>query len=373
MFDLMAAPLASPLPSFNADLSQCSVSGLSSGAFMTVQLHVAHSSMFVGAGVIAGGPYRCAESFRAASVIAEDAYVQNALFICMNPLIPQVGPNAERLVKLAYETEAQKLIDPLSNLAGQKLYIFTGSEDKVVDSSVVRTTRQFYEKLGVAPQDILFVDDVPAGHAILTTNDEDNPLGVNAPPYINRWERMQSWDILRHIYGPLKPPSERLSGRIVRFDQREFFGNEMRASMSPYGYAYVPKAVEDGAPCRIHVALHGCTQGYAYVTFNSGKPDTATEPPYGNRYFTTTGYNEIADSNNIVVLYPQAQGLDNAEVQNPDGCWDWFGYSCPDAEAPDYYSQNAIQIRAIHAMLVRLGGKATPVKSGRAKTVASAL
>lgn len=353
-----SSPPAAPLPRFDADLTQCSVSGLSSGAFMTVQLHLAHSSMFVGAGVIAGGPYRCAESFRAASPIAEDAYVQNSLFICMNPLIPQAGPNAERLVAVARQTARDGLIDPLRHLADDRLYIFTGSEDAVVDSSVVNTTRQFYELLGVAPGNLRFVDDVPAGHAILTTNLEDNPLGVNQPPYINRLPgtRMQSWDILEHIHGPLNPPAERLSGRVLRFDQREFFGNERRACMSAYGYAYVPKAVEDGARCRIHVALHGCKQGYNYVDVVNGRADSANNPPYGNRYFTTTGYNEIADTNQIVVLYPQAEGLDDGDTQNPEGCWDWWGYSSTDASHPDYYSQQAIQIRAIHAMLQRLGG-----------------
>lgn len=58
---------APPLPAFNAAVQQSSVSGLSSGAFMTVQLHLAHSATFAGAGIIAGGPYRCAESFRAAA------------------------------------------------------------------------------------------------------------------------------------------------------------------------------------------------------------------------------------------------------------------------------------------------------------------
>ncbi len=37
-----------------------SVSGLSSGAYMTVQLHTAYSDLFMGAGVIAGGPFYCA-------------------------------------------------------------------------------------------------------------------------------------------------------------------------------------------------------------------------------------------------------------------------------------------------------------------------
>lgn len=356
----LSPPQAERLPPFDADLTQCSVSGLSSGAFMAVQLHLAHSSMFAGAGIIAGGPYRCAESFRAAAPIAEDAWVQNALFVCMNPLIAQAGPNAERLVQIARQTARDRLIDPLHHLADDRLYIFTGSEDTVVNSLVVRSTRAFYEALGVKPEHLRFVDDVPAGHAILTTNLEDNTLGTNAPPYINRLppgSRMQSWDILEHIHGPLNPPAARPGGRLLRFDQREFFGGASRASMSAYGYAYVPQAVADGAPCRIHVALHGCKQGYNYVDLVSGRADRANDPPYGNRYFTTTGYNEIADTNQIVVLYPQAEGIDDGVTQNPEGCWDWWGYSSPDAAAPDYYSQRAIQIRAIHGMLNRLGGR----------------
>ena len=52
----------------------------------------------------------------------------------------------------------------------------------------------------------------------------------------------------------------------------------------------------------------------------------------------------------------QAEGRDDALTQNPEGCWDWWGYSSPDAERPDYHSRSAIQIRAIHRMLQRLGG-----------------
>ena len=65
----------------------------------------------------------------------------------------------------------------------------------------------------------------------------------------------------------------------------------------------------------------------------------------------------MADSNNIVVLYPQVEGIDDGFTQNPDGCWDWWGYSSRGAEVPDYFSQRAIQIRAIHSMLLRLGGQ----------------
>src|SRR5690242_11320593 len=80
------------LGAYKVKRGHSSVSGLSSGAFMAVQLHLAYSSSFAGAGIVAGGPFRCAESFRGAALLAEDAYVQGALYICMNPLVPQTGP-----------------------------------------------------------------------------------------------------------------------------------------------------------------------------------------------------------------------------------------------------------------------------------------
>lgn len=363
-------PAAEDLPRLDADLRQCTVSGLSSGAFMTVQLQLAHSSMFVGAGIVAGGPYRCVESYPAAAPIAADAFVQNALFVCMNPLTPETAPDVPRLVQLAREAAAAGQIDPLSNLARQRLYIFTGSEDRVVHPVVVQRTREFYAALGVPEANIEFVDHVPAGHALLTTNLEDNALGLNQPPYLNRLDgddaEPQSWTILEQLLGrPAGAPALRkpppgtpapLSGRLVRFDQRPYFGGESRASMSAYGYAYVPRsATEPGSRCRVHVALHGCKQGANYVDFVNGRADRANNPPYGLRYVTSTGYNEIADLNNIVVLYPQAEGRDDGRTQNPEGCWDWWGYSSTDAERPDFHSQQAIQIEAIHGMLRQLG------------------
>jgi hypothetical protein len=344
------------LGSYQVKQGESSVSGLSSGAFMAVQLHLAHSASFAGAGVIAGGPYRCAESYRAGAFLAQDAYVQGALYICMNPLTERTAPDADHLAWLALQTAAEGRIDDVANLADDRVYVFSGTRDRVVSNKVVSRTRRFYQALGVDGERLLYDDGQPAGHAILTDNPEDSPLPANQPPYINRGGFWQSHALLRHIHPGLKPPAQRLTGELVRFDQTEFFGSEARASMSPYGYAYVPRAVAEGAPARVHVALHGCKQGYNYVDYVNGRPDTRNQPPYGNRYFTTTGYNEIADSNDMIVLYPQAEGFDDGGTQNPDGCWDWWGYTSLDPEDPDYYSRNAIQIQAIHGMLARLGG-----------------
>ncbi len=335
------------LQGYNVEKNQNSISGLSSGAFMTVQLHLAHSSKFVGAGIIGGGPYRCAESFRDTALVADDAYAMNALYICMTPLTQRTAPNAQRLADLARQTAAAGKIDPVANLADDRLYIFIGSRDEVVGSVVVNSTRQFYENHGVKSTQIKYIDTVPAGHSIITDKVEDSPLGTNQPPYINYGGFMQSHDILRHIYPDLEAPAEHLSGEIIRFDQSEFLGDDdAYASMGQFGYVYVPEAVQRGATARaVHIALYGCKQGYSYINYMFGRAALASQPPYGNRYITTTGYNQIAESNNIIVLYPQATGDDDNNAQNPDGCWDWWGYTSANPEEPDYYSRDRTSAR----------------------------
>src|SRR3954466_8505771 len=52
-----AALAADPLGRYPADPAQVSVAGISSGAFMANQLHIAHSAGLVGAGMVAGGLY----------------------------------------------------------------------------------------------------------------------------------------------------------------------------------------------------------------------------------------------------------------------------------------------------------------------------
>lgn len=332
-----------------------SISGLSSGAFMTVQLHVAHSADFIGAGVIAGGPYRSSETFRAAAVTGPSARILNSLYIAMCPLTLATAPDVPKLVEMAAKTPD---IDDLEHLKKHKLYIFTGTEDQVVNQLAVSRTRDFYLSLGVSEKNLMYVDDVAAGHSIITTNPEDSPLAANQPPYINCGPFVQSHEILRHLYGKLKEPATTCEGQLVRFDQAEFWGDAPGgASMSRFGYAYIPSAVVEGAEALgVHIALHGCKQGYDYVNFVNGAPDSLNQAPYGDRYMTRTGYLEMAEANNLIVMFPQVNGDDDNEIQNPDGCWDWWGYTSEDAESPDFYTQKAPQIRAVHGMLKRLSG-----------------
>jgi poly(3-hydroxybutyrate) depolymerase len=325
------AATAAALPSYQVDEKQTSVSGLSSGAFMATQFHVAYSSTLVGAGIVAGGPYYCA------GLYPYIPSVVTASTMCMNPA-PGTAPDASALVAEAKEFAQSGLIDSLSNLHRQKVYLFSGTADTTVYTSVVDQTAAFYKLAGVPADNIAYTSNVDAGHAIITGNSNDTACAITAAPYINDCHFTQSQQILRQIYGNLKPPVSTLSGKIIKFNQDEFISGWL-SSMSDDAYAYVPKSCETET-CKVHVAFHGCEQGAAKI---------------GNLFYTTTGYNELADANNIIVLYPQVQASNGFfSPYNPKGCWDFWGYSSFNPFAPNYFTKQGTQMTAVKAMLDRL-------------------
>lgn len=336
----VAAPVsgasAPDLPSYQADLSQTSVSGLSSGAFMASQFHVAFSSTLVGAGIIAGGPFYCA------GAAPKTAFLETAMSTCMMPR-PGQAPDASALLQKARAFEQAGQIDSLAHLKKARVYLFSGTADKTVSTAVVDQAAAFYKLAGVPLQHIKYLNSVPAGHAISTDNSSNTPCAVTAAPFINDCRFMQSHEILRHIYGELNPPSTHLSGQFHRFDQKKYMSSWVHAyfsSMSDEGQVYVPKSCETQT-CKVHIAFHGCEQ-YA------GKID--------DRFYRGTGYNELADSNRIIVLYPQTERrADFFPPYNPKGCWDFWGYSSLNPFAPNFYSKSATQMAAVKAMLDQLG------------------
>ena len=70
------------------------------------------------------------------------------------------------------------------------------------------------------------------------------------------------------------------------------------------------------------------------------------------------GYNRWADTNRLIVLYPQTltrYGWGAADGRwsylfNPRGCWDWWGYT-----GEQYATQLGPQVRAVMGMAERLG------------------
>jgi poly(3-hydroxybutyrate) depolymerase len=326
---LAATSLAAErLPAIGADLTGTSVSGISSGGFMAVQFHVAHSRTVRGAGVIAGGPYFCAEGS-----------ATRAMFNCMKPGSFTPLPATDVLKAFTASFAATGQIDPTANLGSAKVWLFTGTRDATVKSEVVEAARRFY-LMFVLPANVAFVDSVPAGHGMITY-DAGKACDVTQAPFINDCDFDAAGELLAHIYGTLTPAAAKPEGRVVAFDQREFAGgNAFAVSLADAGFAYVPKACEAGG-CRVHVAFHGCRQSAEVI---------------GDRFVREAGYSRWADTNRLVILFPQTisrsgwSGLwGGTFVLNPSGCWDWWGYT-----GPGYATKAGPQIRAVRAMIDRL-------------------
>jgi len=89
--------------------------------------------------------------------------------------------------------------------------------------------------------------------------------------------------------------------------------------------------------CRVHVVFHGCKQYAGNV---------------GDAVYRHAGYNEWAETNRIIVLYPQTQAT--LFPVNPKGCFDWWGLSNSLSRNAEFARKTGYQISAVKAMLDRL-------------------
>ncbi|MEH6823494.1 MAG: poly(3-hydroxybutyrate) depolymerase [Motiliproteus sp.] len=345
---LSAPGFAAPaLPGMGTNLDQTSVSGISSGGFMAAQLHVVYSTHLIGAGIVAGGPYFCADSSRNPFM----SYLATATTTCMNPCKNWFSwakwmceatllPNGARLADKAIDLASDGVIDPTGHLANDKVYLFSGGLDDTVVTGVVDQTKAFYRSIGVPDSAIKFDQNPDAQHAYIS-DDSNKACGFHGAPYINDCQGYdQSRIILEHIYGPLKNNAANPSGTLFEFDQAEFVPEQQLSisALADKAYAYVPKDCEQQS-CRVHVAFHGCKQSAAEYETNKA-------------YFhEMAGYNEVADTNQIIVLYPQirARAEMNISPFNPKGCWDFWGYT-----NSDFYKKESIQMTSVMKMVERL-------------------
>jgi predicted esterase len=172
-----AAAQTQKLSSYNVDLPQTTVSGLSAGAFMAVQFQVAFSSIVAGIGVVAGGPYFCAEG-PTTSI--------SAAFTCTGFFVPSPAvPDPASLLSQTKTFAQQGKIDAVDNLAHAKIYLFSGLADKTVPSIVVDAARRYFLLAGVPAGNLEYQHDVDAGHAF-ATKDFGNQCPTSNAPYINK-------------------------------------------------------------------------------------------------------------------------------------------------------------------------------------------
>lgn len=328
--------LAAPaLPALGSEPGKLTVSGLSSGAFMAVQFQVAHSLLVRGVGVLAGGPYFCAEGS-----------ITRALANCMSPSPKAPPPSVTVQIRLLSDFAKSGRIDSPENLKEHRAWLLSGANDNTVSTAVMDALAAFYGHL-LAATSVRYVKHPNAGHAMITVADaRPNACAESEPPFINRCQDMDAaGELLTHLIGPLNPPGKAAAGSLMIFDQSPFVtGKAVDASLADEGYVYFPKTCGSGG-CRVHVVFHGCRQSAGEI---------------GRRFVDGAGYNAWAETNRLIVLYPQIvsrSGLAFGSwtwLYNPKACWDWWGYT-----GGNYHTRDGVQIRAVKAMVDRLAASSS--------------
>jgi len=286
------------------------VSGFSSGGFMAVQMHVAYSASIAGAGVIAGGPYYCS--------MGSLSRVQTAC--TANPYLI----NLASLTSYANIQASEGFIDPVSNLNQSKVFLYSALQDSRIFPGVVQNTLQFYQTF-VQESNIMTVFDNNGVHTFPTISN-GGPCWYYGSPYIGACNYDGAGALLGQLYGTLNAKVQFNNSNLFSFDQAAY-ADVWQAGLSNRGWVYAPYACRQRPiSCRLHVVFHGCEQDYAII---------------GKTFMTEAGYGEWAESNNIVILFPQT----TTGSVNYEGCWDFGGIF-----GPNFALQSGPQMYAVNQM-----------------------
>jgi len=307
------SPKADKLQSYNIDPKAVTVSGISSGAFMANQLATAYSRLFSGYGSVAGGIFWCAEGGK-----------ERAQAECMKT--PSTINSDVYINKVKALADAGDL-DPIENLKKQKVYIFAGTKDAVIKPVSSDKLYEFVSAFTPVNQ-IKYEKTIQAGHGFPTL-DFGASCGLGFLPWILKCNFDGAGEIFQTMYSQLNDKGVAVESNLLSFSQSEFGGSSTPLFAS--GWVYVPTSCQKGRKCKLHVALHGCQQTPDYVQ---------------DQFARHAGYNEWAESNDIVVLYPQSAKM---QPDNPYACWDWYGFT-----DKQYMTKSGVQMKAVKAMVDRI-------------------
>lgn len=283
------------------------ISGLSSGGYMAGQFHLSHSEKIKGVGIFSAGPYYCSQGD-----------IAKAATDCMaNP----ENLDLDYLLQIAQEHSKLNLIDNLDNVQKSKVFNFLGLKDSRVLADVSKKLDFFYESLNADVKTEILVD---SEHAFPTENELNNKCDYLGSPFINNCAFNGALNALKFIGNPDTFNEENLKEKqdllktikikqenLIEIDQRPFFSYE-KISMNDKGFLYIPDNCKDNNKvCDLHVVFHGCKQTLDHIE---------------KSFIEKTGFLEIAEVFDVVLLFPQALKSEDQPF-NPNGCWDFWGYN----------------------------------------------
>lgn len=318
----VAAP--EPLAALGANQNDVSVVGISSGGYMATQLVVAFPERFSAVGVLAAGPWGCAEGS-----------LSRALSTCMTTSSGE--PSLERLENRRRRYESAEQVGPREALSQLRVFLWHGEEDDVVDPDLGDLLAAQWQRWLADPQQLRVVRREETGHGWPVGLDDDAPppqaLGdcrQGGGSYLLACDDDVADEMLRFLY-PERESNDEGQGQLSAFDQSDVAVTGIADS----GFIYIPDGCEQGG-CQVTLALHGCQM---------------SEDAIGDTFVRHSGLNDWAASHQQIVLYPQAE----SSLMNPQGCWDWWGYAERSSLlAPLHDTREGVQVKALVAMLERL-------------------
>ena len=283
-------------PKLNIDKNRVTTSGISAGAHMAHQLHIAYSDLFSGAGIVSGGPYNCA-----------DNSLLTAMKRCMENTDKPL-PVADIAAGIRADAEAGKLANP-DNLANDRVWLFHGTNDTTISAQVHDATAVLYAEFIPSGQ-IQQVDNIAAGH-IFPAKDHGNACNEMLPPFVGDCDYDAAGILLQYLYPGLTAPEDQVNTALMEVT----LPGANEADLMETAYLFIPPACAAGdTSCALHLVLHGCAMSAEVV---------------GTDFIEQSGYLPWAEANDIVLAFPQVEKSLMAPL-NPHGCWDWWGYTGAD-------------------------------------------
>lgn len=352
-----------------------SVSGFSAGASVAVNHLVAYSASVQGLGIVGGSPYGCAilpdsantcSGFASTGVHTENTTIPWAQFL---------GQCRDYL----HTRAKRKLVDPLENLNGKPVYLFSGTDDVWVYPNVMKAVATQFGSLGAQVKTEF---SLPAAHSWVVDRETCSQPGVQLPrseccgwknhstacplpphakppsplgccggcsygdltawpvgwrPPINNCGSFDmAGEVLRWVRGgPLQKRAAVNSHNLHMFNQSQFlpagWDNTASALLDNTGFVYIPGSCQGSAPapkyssqCDVHVHYHPCGGSWRDVSTS---------------YMLQNALPAYAELNKLVIIYPQC-----SRSPNPvgEGCWDWSG-----AVGADFDTHTGVQLSTV--------------------------
>jgi len=218
--------------------------------------------------------------------------------------------NVTALAEYITVTAEAGLIGDLSLWLDKPIFLVAGDADVVVDHEVVEKSLELYSQYSskvtyrlLRGLDHAFATDRPVRETFFF------PGAVS--PILRDLGVDEAGHLLMHLLGPLRPRGKAQRNNLRTVLQHDFVPkgwNSITANMDEVGFVYAPSACQERPlTCRMHVVYHGCY---------------ATASNIGDGFYWWAGYNDWAESNNLIILYPQA-----AFWHGSKACWDYYGYT----------------------------------------------